>query len=69
MLQKIFRQCAERKQGKRLGNSTFLLSPVLTVRANISLLVLAGGSQAVRERSGKLQRDKLTVRLSLSLIA
>lgn len=54
---------------ERLGNSTFHPSPATTVRANISLLVLAGSSQAVRERSGKLQRDRLTVRLSLSLIA
>ncbi len=62
-------QREERKEEKRLGNSTFHPSPVSTVGANISLLVLAGGSQAVRERSGKLQRDRLTVRLSVSLIA
>lgn len=59
----------QRKEEKRLGNSRFHTSPVTTVRADISLLVLAGGSQAVRERSGKLQRDRPTVRLSLSLIA
>lgn len=44
-------------------------SPVTTARANISLLVLAGSSQAVRERSAKLSRDRVTVRLSLGLIA
>lgn len=59
----------ERKEERRLGNSTLHPSPATTVRANISLLVLAGSSQAVRGRSGKLQRDGLTVSLSLSLIA
>lgn len=59
----------ERERERRWGNSTSHPSPVATVRANISLLVLAGGSQAVRERSGKLQRDRLTVKLSLNLIA
>lgn len=57
------------KRGEEIRNSMFYLSPVTTVRANISLLVLAGSSQAVRERSTKLQRDILTVRLSVGLIA
>ena len=57
-------QLAERRDK---GIALFHLSPVTTVRANISLLVLAGGSQAVRQRSGKLQRDGLTVRLSARL--
>lgn len=70
MKKRCYSECSDGAgREERLGNSTFHPSPATTVRANISLPVLAGSSQAVRERSGKLQRDRRTVRLSLSLIA
>lgn len=60
---KLLQWCSRRR-----GNSTFHPTPDTAVSANISLLVLAGSSQAVRQRSGKLRRDRLTARHSLSLI-
>lgn len=62
-------QESKSSEKKRLGNSTFHPSTTPSVRANGSLLVLASGSQAVRERSGKLQRDRTTARLSFRLKA
>lgn len=63
---KLLQWCSRRRE-KRRGNSTFHPTPYTAVSANISLL--AGSSQAVRRRSGKLRRDRLTARHSLSLIA